>query len=81
MALLALTSFHKAAAATTNVDFTIGIADAVLVTATCSSGLTLTLADGSTTVALGNVLIGTLVPIRCTKAVFAAGSVVALQIN
>lgn len=80
MALLAFTSFHKAEAATTNVDFTIGAADAVLVTATCSSGLTLTL-PGGTTVALGNVLIGTLLPIRCTKAVFSAGSVVALQMN
>lgn len=81
MALLAFTSFHKAAAATTNTNFSIGTADALLITATCSSGLVLTLSDGSTTVDVGNALIGTLLPIRCTKAVFAAGSVVALQIN
>ena len=47
------------------------------VTATLSSGITLTLPGGAT-VALGNQTIGTLIPIRCTMATFAAGTCVAL---
>lgn len=71
-------SFTAAVACTTAVAITGGHADALLVTATLSSGITLTLTDG-TTVALGNQTLGTLIPIRCTVATFAAGTVVALR--
>ena len=55
----------------------LGIANAILVTSTMSSGLTVTLPNGAT-VALGNQETGTLIPIRCKAATFAAGSCVAL---
>ncbi len=74
--------FDYAIAASTQVPFTtaqlpFGIASAILVTETLSNGITLTLPNG-TIIALGNQVIGTLIPIRCTTATFAAGSCVAL---
>lgn len=74
--------YNFAVAATTAVAFTApripgGVASAILVTATLSSGITLTLPNGDT-VALGNQTLGTLIPIRCTIATFAAGTCVAL---
>jgi hypothetical protein len=82
-------TFTKAFAATTAVPFArnsdgtnnnylpLGVAKAILVTATLSSGITLALVDG-TTVALGNQTLGTIIPISCTMATFAAGTCVAL---
>lgn len=77
-----INAYNFAVAATTAVAFTspsipLGVASAILVTATLSSGITLTLPNGST-VALGNQTIGTLIQIRCTMATFAAGTCVAL---
>lgn len=66
-------------AATTAVDFSIGRADALLVTATLSSGLTVVLLDG-TTLALGNQTLGTYIYVQCTRATFAAGTLVALRV-
>lgn len=65
-------------AATTATDFSIGRADALFVTATLSSGLTVTLLDG-TTLTLGNQTLGTWIYIQCTRATFAAGTLVALR--
>lgn len=65
--------------ATTDVAYTIGTAQALLVTATCSSGLVLTLVDGNT-VDVGNAVIGTIIPITSTKATFGAGTVVAMRL-
>ena len=73
-------SFNKSEAATTDVACTFAPADGFLVTATLSSGATVTLAEGGT-VAVGNQTIGTFVPLRCTKVVFAAGSLVFVQAN
>jgi hypothetical protein len=42
--------------------------------------LTLTL-PGGTTVAVGNATIGTIIPIQCTTATFAAGGVVAMRVK
>ena len=80
MAQLTFQSFSRAIAATTATPFSIGVADALLVTATLSSGCTVALVDG-TSVAIGNQTLGTLIPMRCTQATFAAGSLVALQVN
>lgn len=74
------TSYAQAVAATTNTDYSIGQADAIYVTVTCSSGLTLTLPSGST-VAVGNATIGTLIPIASTRAAFSPGGVVALKVQ
>lgn len=74
------TSYAQAVAATTDTNYSIGQADALYVTATCSSGLTLTLPSGST-VAVGNAVIGTIIPIPSTKAVFSAGGVVAMKVQ
>lgn len=78
------TVYTKAEVATTNVAFPMGTADALYIAATITTNaLTLTLVDG-TTVAVGLVPIGTLLPIACTKAVFAggpAGAVIALKTN
>lgn len=80
MATHSFTSFPVAEAATTATPFTIGLAKAVYITATCSSGLTLTLPSGGT-VAVGNATIGTVIPIACTVATFAAGGVVAMRLT
>ena len=65
-------------AATTATNFSIGPADALLVTSTLSSGVTVTLLDG-TTLALGNQTLGTYIYIQCTRATFSAGTLVALR--
>lgn len=69
-------TYLTAEVAATGVAFT-KTANAVYITATTSSGLSLTMEDSSS-VAFGNVTIGTIIPVRCTKATFAAGGVVAL---
>lgn len=69
--------YTVAAVATTAVA-TSPAAHGVYISATCSSGLTLTLTDG-TTVAVGNATIGTFIPIRCTTATFSAGGVIFLK--
>ena len=78
------TSYPVAVVATTATNYSfvasLGPADALYVTATCSSGLTLTLPSGST-VAVGNAVIGTIIPIPSTQATFAAGGVVALKVQ
>jgi hypothetical protein len=74
------TSYAQAVAASTGVAYSIGTADALYVTATCSSGLSLTLAGGGT-VAVGNAVIGTIIPIASTAATFAAGGVVAMKVQ
>lgn len=74
------TSYASAVAATTATPYSIGRADALYISATCSSGLTVTLTTGAT-VALGNATIGTIIPVASTQATFAAGGVVALQVN
>ena len=76
-------SYAKAEVATTNVDFVNGRADAIYIAATITTNaLTLTLPDGGT-VAVGLAPVGTVIPISCTKAVFAggpAGAVIALKV-
>ena len=75
------TCYAQAVAASTNTNYSIGQADALMVTVTCSSGLVLTLPAGGGTVDMGNATIGTIIPIPSTKAVFSAGSVVALKVQ
>lgn len=70
-------TFTQAVAVATAVPIA-GGADALLVTATLSSGCTLTLLDGST-VAIGNQTLGTVIRIKCAMATFAAGTLVALR--
>lgn len=76
--------YNHAFVATTGTAFTtaqvpFGIANALLITGTQSAAVTITLADGTTTCALGSTLtVGTLVPIRCTKVAFTTGSIVGL---
>lgn len=74
------TSYASAVAAATATPYSIGTADALYVTATCSSGLTLTLPTGGT-VAVGNAVIGTIIPIPSTQAAFSAGGVVAMKVQ
>jgi hypothetical protein len=74
------TSYAQAVAATTTVAYSIGAADALYITATCSSGLTLTMPGGGT-VAVGNAVIGTIIPIASVSAAFAAGGVVAMKVQ
>lgn len=71
-------SFKQAEAATTTVDCTFAPADGFLVTATLSSGATVTLADG-TTVAIGNQTLGTYVPLACKSVAFGAGTLIFLR--
>lgn len=68
-------SFKQAEAGTTDTVPNLAPADGFLVTATLSSGATVTLTDG-TTVAIGNQTLGTYIPLACTKVVFGAGSLV-----
>jgi hypothetical protein len=75
--------FNYAVLATADVAFTAaqvphGIAKGLLVTTTITSGITLTLSNGSTTVALGNHTVGQYIPIRCTKVSFGAAGAVAM---
>jgi len=81
MASVSIPVYSRAVVATTNVNFSIGTADALLIfpkSTTC----TVTLTDG-TTVALGDVSgagITFILPVACTKVVFdVAGSVIALK--
>jgi hypothetical protein len=80
MAQHVIESYPSAEVASTGVAFAGGPAHAVYIVATCSSGLTLTLVSGATVV-LGNAVIGTTIPIRCTTATFGAGGVAALRID
>lgn len=75
-------SFNKAEVATTNVATTLGggYADGFIVADTLVGGATVTLADGGT-IAIGAQTLGTFVPLRCTKVVFGAGSLVFVQAN
>lgn len=83
MATVAIPVYARAAVATTNVDFTIGTADAVMVKQNCR-GVTLTLVGGAT-LSLGDFTDETgpqwlVIPIACTKATFTdAGFVIALK--
>lgn len=56
-----------------------GIANGIMIIVSAGTGLTLTLADGSTTCVFGNHTVGHFIPVRCTKVTFATtGSCVAM---
>lgn len=74
------TSYAQAEEASTGVPHSFGTADAILVTATCSSGLVLTMPGGAT-VDCRNAVIGTIIPIPSTQAAFAAGRIVAMKVQ
>lgn len=72
-------SYPKAIAATTNVNFSIGAADAVFVTPNARA-VVLTTLDGGTLNFGDNGDTGVLIPVACTKATFTdAGTVWALK--
>lgn len=79
MSSFSLAGYAKAEVATTNVAFTMGMADAVYIRVTITGGLTLTTPSGD--VSFGLVPIGTTLRVSCTKATFAGGEVVALKAN
>lgn len=70
-------SFARTEVATSTVACSF-VADGVLVTATLSSGCTLTKSPGTGggTIAIGNQTIGTYIPIPCVSAEFAAGGLI-----
>lgn len=72
-------SFKDAEVGTTDTEPSFAPADGFLVKETLSSGATVMLADGVTTVEVGNQTIGTYVPIACRSVVFEAGSIVFLK--
>ncbi len=75
------TSYAQAVAATTTVAYSIGAADALYISATCNAGLTLTMPGGGT-VAVGNAVIGTIIPIASVSATFGGtGGVVAMKVQ
>jgi len=83
MAMAMVQTYARAVVATTNTDFSIGTADAVMVKQNCR-GVTLTLVGGAT-LSLGDFTDETgpqwlVIPIACTKATFTdAGFVIALK--
>lgn len=81
MAMAMVQTYARAVVATTNVNFSIGTADALLLMQAPQATVTLTLPD-STTVAIdaSAMLPGQIIPIACTKAVFATGTFVAMKV-
>lgn len=75
-----LEAYDRAVGATTNVTFSIGAAQGVIVTVACTGGLTIQTLDGAT-VDCGAAAAGVRIPVMCTKAVFSAGFVVAYRSN
>lgn len=82
MATTVVQTYSRAVLATTNVDFTFGPADGVLLLVV-PSAITLTLVGGGTLVMAdtSGMRSGEFLPIRCTKAVFPDGSLAALAVN
>ena len=73
-------SFNRAEAASSDVACTFAPADGFLVTATLGASTVVHLAEGGT-VNVGAPTIGTFIPLRCNKVVFASGSLIFVQAN
>ena len=76
-------TYAKAQVATSNVDFTIGVADAIFILEV-PSDITLTLVAGGGSLVLAdtsNLRAGDVLPIRCSRAVFTGGALVAMAVN